>query len=547
MSFPTINPSVTPSWKALEAHFEKIKNRSMNGFFKENKNRFADFHLEIDELLIDFSKNRITSETMQLLVGLAKETKLDEAIKAYFQGEKINQTEDRAVLHTALRGDLNEEVVLDGRNISEEIKASHLKMKNFSDSIINGEWTGYSGKEITDVVNIGIGGSDLGPDMVTEALKYYKTRINTHFVSNVDGDHVFDILQELNPETTLCIVVSKSFSTQETLANANSAKSWFIQNATIKNIEQHFVAVSTNLKAVEKFGIDKENIFPMWDWVGGRFSLWSTVGLSVCCAIGFSKFEELLAGAQEMDQHFQNEKFDKNIPVVLALISIWYNNFFKTETEAIVPYTQYLQKLVPYLQQASMESNGKSVDRNGDKISYQTGNVLWGSTGTNGQHAFFQLLHQGTKLIPVDFIGSKKSLHGNKRHHELLMANFFAQTEALLKGKTEAEVRLELKNQGKSEEEINRLTPYKIFDGNKPTNTILLEKLTPKNLGKILAMYEHKIFVQSVIWNIFGYDQWGVEYGKQLANNILAEWKPDQKPVEHDASTQNLLRRFRNE
>lgn len=544
MSFPSIDPSQTQAWKLLREHFEQVKNLQMNDLFAEDETRFEKFHLKLDDFLVDFSKNRITSKTFRLLLDLAEETKLRNAIEAYFEGEKINQTENRAVLHTALRSDLKKEILFEGKNISAAIKKSHEQMAEFSDAVINGEWKGYSGKAITDVVNIGIGGSDLGPQLVVEALKHYKTRLNTHFISNVDGDHVFDTLQELNPETTLCIVVSKSFTTQETLANANSAKSWFTENTAITNIEQHFVAVSTNINAVEKFGIDKANIFPMWDWVGGRFSLWSTVGLSICCAIGFSKFEALLNGAREMDQHFHEAKLEENIPVVLALISIWYNNFFQTETEAIVPYTQYLEKLAPYLQQASMESNGKTMDRNGKKINYQTGNILWGATGTNAQHAFFQLIHQGTKLIPVDFIGFKKPLHGNQKHHELLMANFFAQTEALLKGKTAAEAKKELETTDKTPEEIERLAPFKIFEGNKPTNTILIEKLTPKNLGKLLALYEHKIFVQGAIWNIFSYDQWGVEYGKQLANGILEEWKTERK-LSHDASTAGLLQKFR--
>lgn len=546
MPLPTIDPTKTKAWTALESHFEAIKNEQMNAFFEKDKNRFERFHIEFDDLLIDFSKNRIDEKTFDLLLELAEETGLKAAISAYFDGETINQTEKRAVLHTALRAGFDEKIRLNGKAIkaiTEEIKASHKQMKTFSDAVINGEWKGYSGKEISDVVNIGIGGSDLGPQMVTEALQHYKTHIKTHFVSNVEGDHVFDILQGLNPETTLVIVVSKSFSTQETLANAQSAKSWFVENTAITNIEKHFVAVSSNLKAVQKFGIDKDNIFPMWDWVGGRFSLWSSVGLSICCAIGFSKFEALLEGAHEMDVHFRTEKFSKNMPVVLALLSIWYNNFFKTETEAIVPYTQYLTKLVPYLQQASMESNGKSVDRNGEKVDYQTGNILWGSTGTNAQHAFFQLIHQGTKLIPTDFIGVKKPLHGNQKHHRLLMANFFAQTEALLKGKTEAEVKKELQSKGKTEAEINQLSAYKVFEGNKPSNTILLDKLTPKSLGKLIALYEHKIFVQGIVWNIFSYDQWGVEYGKQLANGILEEWKVGERG-EHDASTDNLLKKL---
>lgn len=529
----------------LVSHFEEMKDVEMKDLFTD-ENRFSDFHSRLQGMLVDFSKNRISSKTMELLLKLAEESKLKEAIGAYFEGQKINKTENRAVLHTALRSPSNKTFLLDGINISEEIAASHEKMRTFSEAVISGDWKGYSGKAITDIINIGIGGSDLGPQMVATALKHYKTRLNVHFISNVDGDHVFDVLQELNPETTLCIVVSKSFSTQETLANANTAKSWFIENTAVQNIEKHFVAVSTNLRAVEKFGIDKENIFPMWDWVGGRFSLWSPVGLSICCAIGFRRFQELLDGAAVMDEHFRSAEPSKNIPTVLALISIWYNNFFGCETEAVISYSQSLEKLSAYLQQASMESNGKSIDRNGIRIEYQTGNIIWGSTGTNSQHAFFQLVHQGTKLIPCDFIGFKKPLHGNKKHHDLLMSNFFAQTEALMQGKSENDVRKELEKQGKAEEEIEKLLPYKVFEGNKPSNTILIDKLTPENLGMLLAMYEHKIFVQGIIWNIFSFDQWGVEYGKQLANNILKEWKSGEKS-DHDSSTENLLKAFRGE
>jgi glucose-6-phosphate isomerase len=543
MPFPSVNPVKTNAWKALQAHFEEIRSVLVNDLFDKDKERFEKSSLKSDGVLVDFSKNRITSETMDLLLKLAEETKLEEAIQAFFSGEKINQTENRAVLHSALRN-TGKDIFLDGKNISEKIKKSHRQMKSFSDALINGSWKGYSGKEITDVVNIGIGGSDLGPRMVVEALKHEKTRLNLHFISNIDGDHVFDVLEGLNPETTLFIVVSKSFSTQETLTNAKTAKSWFTENTAITNIEKHFVAVSTNIDAVEKFGIDKDNIFPMWDWVGGRFSLWGTAGLSICCAIGFGKFEELLSGAESMDKHFRESDFKENIPVMLALLGIWYANFFKAETEAVVPYNQSLEKLVPYLQQASMESNGKSVDRNGDKVAYQTGSVVWGAPGTNAQHAFFQLLHQGTKLVPVDFIGFKKSLHGNQKHHKILMANFFAQTEALLKGKTTEEARQELQQQGKSEEEIEKLLPYKTFEGNKPSTTILFEKLSPENLGKLIAMYEHKIFVQGVLWNIFSFDQWGVEYGKQLAKNILSDFDSKGNVSNHDASTDGLLREF---
>lgn len=545
MSLPTINPEETESWKKLKTHFQQVKNLEMKELF-ENEDRFSKFHLSLPGFLIDFSKNRITEETLDLLLKLAEETQLKKAIQAYFGGDPINQTENRSVLHTVLRSSSNKNSFVEGINISEEIKISHKKMKAFSEAVINGDWKGYSGKPITDVVNIGIGGSDLGPQMVVEALKHYKTHLNIHFISNVDGDHVFEVLQKLNPETTLCIVVSKSFTTQETLANANTAKSWFIENTAIQNIEKHFVAVSTNLTAVGKFGIDQKNVFPMWDWVGGRFSLWGTVGLSICCAINFQNFEDLLKGAEKMDKHFETEKLSQNIPVVLALISIWYNNFFKCKTEAIVPYSQALEKLAPYLQQASMESNGKSVDRNGVPVTYETGTVIWGSTGTNAQHAFFQLIHQGTKLIPTDFIGFKKSLHGNRKHHDLLMSNFFAQTEALMKGKSKEAVCEEMRAQGKTFDEIENLAAFKVFEGNKPTNTFLIDKLTPESLGMLIAMYEHKIFVQGAIWNIFSFDQWGVEYGKQLAKNIFNDLKFEGEISKHDSSTENLIREFKN-
>lgn len=541
MSFPSINPTQTHAWKALKNHFEEMRAVLMKEMFEQDTQRFEKMSIHSEGIFFDYSKNRITPETLDLLVKLAEQTKLKDAIEAFFFGKKINKTENRAVLHTALRGG-EEDFILDGKNISQEIKKSHQKMKSFSDAVINGSWKGYSGKEITDVVNIGIGGSDLGPQMVVEALKTEKTRLNLHFISNIDGDHIYETLQNLNPETTLFIVVSKSFSTQETLTNARTAKSWFTENTAITNIEKHFVAVSTNINAVEKFGIDKANIFPMWEWVGGRFSLWSPVGLSICCAIGFGKFEELLSGAKNMDAHFRNSDFRENIPVLMALLGIWYTNFFHAETEAVVPYSQALEKLVPYLQQASMESNGKSVDRNGKKVAYKTGSIVWGAVGTNSQHAFFQLLHQGTTMVPVDFIGFKKSLHGNQKHHKILMANFFAQTEALLKGKTFAEAERELEIE--ATEETEKLLPYKVFSGNKPSTTILLEKLTPENLGKLIAMYEHKIFVQGVIWNIFSFDQWGVEYGKQLAKNILQELESKENTSSHDPSTAGLLKEF---
>ena len=495
-------------------------------------------------LLNDFSKNRITEETMQLLLQLSEEVNLKEAIQKYFDGDAINQTEGRAVLHTALRAKKSDTVLVDGKNVIEEVYEVKEKIKDFTESIISGNKKGHTGKAFTDVVNIGIGGSDLGPAMVTEALKFYKNHLKLHFVSNVDGDHVYEVLKELDPETTLFVVVSKTFTTQETLSNATTIKKWFLKNATQADVAKHFAAVSTNAKAISDFGIDSENVFPMWDWVGGRFSLWSAVGLSVALAVGFENFDALLEGANDMDEHFKNEDFDKNLPVVLALLSVWYNNFHGAETEAIIPYTQYLSRFSAYLQQGIMESNGKSVDRNGSPIDYQTGTIIWGEPGTNSQHAFFQLIHQGTKLIPADFIGFKDSLHGDTDHHSKLMANFFAQTEALMNGKTGDEVRKELEGKNITEAELKKLLPFKIFNGNNPTNTILINKLTPKSLGALIALYEHKIFVQGVVWNIFSYDQWGVELGKQLAGNTLKDILGSEIS-NHDSSTLQLLHLFK--
>ncbi|MBT0608432.1 glucose-6-phosphate isomerase [Aequorivita echinoideorum] len=514
--FPKIDPTKTEAWQALQHHFLELKDVKMQQLFAEDKERANRFSLAWEDFYIDFSKNRIASKTLDLLLNLADEVKLKEAIEAQFNGEKINETENREVLHTALR---------DFKNEKPEVTEALQKMNLFSSEIINGTHVGYTGKAITDVVNIGIGGSDLGPDMVTEALQFYKNHLNTHYISNVDGDHVKEILKKINPETTLFIIVSKTFTTQETLTNAQTVRKWFLNTATEKDIEKHFVAVSTNLKAVTDFGISEENIFPMWDWVGGRFSLWSAVGLSTCCAIGYPNFELLLKGANKMDVHFKNSEFKTNIPVVLALLSIWYNNFFKAESEAVIPYSQYLTKLVPYLQQAIMESNGKSVDRNGSNVEYQTGTIVWGSTGTNAQHAFFQLIHQGKKLIPADFIVFAESLHGNSDHQNKLLANCFAQTEALLMGTFDTEV------------ENN----FKKFEGNKPTNTILIKKLTPENLGSLIALYEHKIFVQGVIWNIFSYDQWGVELGKKLAKQTLLEIESRNPSKSENTSTRNLI------
>ena len=520
MALKSINPTTTNSWQKLTNHFNANKNINIKNLFSSDEKRAENFSIQFDDLLVDFSKNRITQETIDLLVDLANEVDLKDAINKQFSGEVINETENRAVMHTALRSSSNHEIVIDGENIKPQIQSALKSIEIFCDEVISGKWKGFTGKEITDVVNIGIGGSDLGPDMVVEALQYYKNRLTTHFVSNIDGDHVSETIRKLNPETTLFVIVSKTFTTQETITNANTLRNWFLKSASEKDIAKHFVAVSTNLEAVENFGIDKNNIFPMWNWVGGRFSLWSAVGLSIALSVGFDNFKSLLNGAEEMDLHFKNEDFNQNIPVILALLSIWYNNFYEAESEAILPYTQYLTKLAPYLQQATMESNGKSVDRNGDVVSYETGTIVWGSTGTNMQHAFMQLVHQGTKLIPADFIGYKESLYGLTDHHKKLMANYNAQMDALAYGKTKEEVHLELKFSGNTDK-ISKLLPFKIFEGNKPSNKILFDKLTPTSLGKLIAMYEHKIFVQGILWNIYSYDQFGVELGKELAKKLL--------------------------
>ena len=521
MALPKINPTKTEAWKKLSDHFKDNKDINIKNLFKE-ANRKEAFSVQLNDLNVDFSKNRITKETLSLLVDLAKEVGLKQAIEAQFSGEIINATEGRAVLHTALRSTSEEPVFIDGKDIKPKIQTTLRKIRSFSNKVISGKWKGYTGKSITDVVNIGIGGSDLGPDMVVESLKFYKNHLNTHFVSNIDGDHVSEIIKNLNPETTLFVIVSKTFTTQETITNAETIKNWFLKSATIFDIPKHFVAVSTNLEAVDSFGIDKSNVFPMWNWVGGRFSLWSAVGLSISLSVGFDNYRALLDGAEEMDIHFRNEDFDKNIPVILALISVWYNNFYKAETEAVLPYSQYLSKLPSYLQQAIMESNGKGVDRNGNKIDYETGTIVWGSTGTNMQHAFMQLVHQGTKLIPSDFIGYKESLYGLTDHHKKLMANYNAQMDALAFGKTKEEVHLELKFSG-DEDKINQLLPFKVFEGNRPSNAILFDKLTPQSLGKLIALYEHKIFTQGILWNIYSYDQFGVELGKELAKKLLKQ------------------------
>ena len=537
MALNSINPTQTKAWSKLATHFETIKESQMKTWFKENPNRAEEFTIKWEDFYVDFSKNRITSETLELFKELAQELNLQDAISKYFGGDVINQTEGRSVLHTALRSPADVEVILDGANVMPEIYKVKALIKTFSDAIINGTKKGYTNKPFTDVVNIGIGGSDLGPAMVVDSLSFYGNHLRPHYVSNVDGDHVNEILKFLDPETTLFVIVSKTFTTQETLSNATTIKDWFLKHGTQSDVAKHFVAVSTNTAKVEAFGIETSNIFPMWDWVGGRFSLWSAVGLSISLAVGYENFDSLLKGAHKMDTHFKEEKFETNIPVVLAFLSVWYNNFFKAESEAIIPYTQYLNQFATYLQQAIMESNGKSIDRSGDKVAYQTGNLIWGEPGTNSQHAFFQLIHQGTKLIPADFIGFTKSLHGNLDHHDKLISNFLAQTEALLNGKSKAEVL--------SEGTKAAIVPFKVFEGNKPTNTIFIKQLTPESLGKLIAMYEHKIFVQGVVWNVFSYDQFGVELGKQLASKILNEFDSN-TIVNHDASTSNLLSYYKN-
>lgn len=543
MLLKNTDPTQTASWQKLRNHFQDIQSADMKSMFAADNKRAEKFHLQWEDFLLDYSKNRINQETVDLLLGLAQDVDLKSAITAYFSGEIINKTENRAVLHTALRAPNSAKIFVDGQNIVPEVYDVKAKMKVFCDEIINGKRLGYTGKPFTDVVNIGIGGSDLGPAMVVEALQFYQNHLKLHFVSNIDGDHVHEILKQINPETTLFVIVSKTFTTQETLTNSETIREWFLQTAQTENIAQHFVAVSSNIANVSAFGISPDNIFPMWDWVGGRFSLWSAVGLSIALAVGYENFDQLLVGANEMDNHFENSDFDKNMPVILALLSIWYNNFFESESEALIPYAQSLQKLAPYLQQGIMESNGKSVDRNGKLVNYQTGTIIWGEPGTNSQHAFFQLMHQGTKLIPTDFVGFLKPLYGNENHHNKLMSNFFAQTEALLNGKTEAQVREEFVASNLDNSKANFLAPFKVFAGNKPTNTLLISKLTPKSLGSLIAMYEHKIFVQGVIWNIFSYDQWGVELGKQLANSILKEIE-SKKPLHHDSSTTFLLEYF---
>jgi glucose-6-phosphate isomerase len=544
---PKINPTATDAWRSLQAHFLEIKNVHLKELFKSDHARFSKFSVVGQDIVFDYSKNVITEQTIQLLLQLANECRLREAINSMFEGEKINETENRAVLHTALRNLSKEPVYAEGKDVMPDVRKVLKQMKNFCDRVHEGKWRGYTGKRIKYVVNIGIGGSDLGPLMVTEALKpYWLEDMQTHFVSNVDGSHIAEVLKKIKPERTLFLIASKTFTTQETMTNAFTAREWFLEHAVDeKHIPKHFVALSTNEAEVVKFGIDKKNMFRFWDWVGGRYSLWSAIGLSIALTIGYKNFEELLAGAYDADQHFKANSFDQNIPVLMALIGVWYTNFFGAETEAILPYDQYLHRFAAYFQQGNMESNGKSVDRNGEEVEYSTGPIIWGEPGTNGQHAFYQLIHQGTRMIPCDFIAPAKSHNPAGDHHQKLMSNFFAQTEALMNGKTEEEVTKELEKAGMNNEAIAKLLPYKVFAGNKPTNSFLIRKVTPFTLGQLIAFYEHKIFVQGVIWNIYSFDQWGVELGKQLANKIMPELKDDQKLSSHDSSTNNLINIFK--
>ena len=551
--FPKINFTKTEAYKNLAQHFGSFSGLSSNSekndlraLFAADPARFEKFSITFEDILLDYSKNRITAETKALLVQLAKECGLEEAMAAMFSGERINVTENRPVLHTALRNQSDQPVYVDGKDVMPDVKRVLAQMKAFTEKIISGEWKGYTGKEITDVVNIGIGGSDLGPVMVTEALKAYKTRLNVHFVSNVDGTHIAETLKAVDPETTLFLIASKTFTTQETMANAHTAKDWFLASGALQeDVAKHFAALSTNTEAVRAFGIDTQNMFEFWDWVGGRYSLWSAIGLSISLAIGFDNFEELLKGAYDADVHFKETSFESNIPVILALLGVWYNNFFQAESHAILPYDQYLHRFAAYFQQGDMESNGKYVDRNGQQVDYQTGPIIWGEPGTNGQHAFYQLIHQGTKLIPCDFIAPANSLNPIGNHHQLLLSNFFAQTEALMNGKTEEEVVAEFKKAGKSDQEIEALKAYKVFEGNRPTNSILFKIMTPRTLGRLIAFYEHKIFVQGVIWNIYSFDQWGVELGKQLANQILPELSDANTVTSHDSSTNGLINAYK--
>jgi len=547
MPLPKTNPSQTKAYKALQEHYKNISAKKINSLFEEDENRFEKFSIEWNNFLVDYSKNYIDDETKKLLLQLANECNLKQAIEAMFNGDAINETEQRAVLHTALRNRSNTPIIVDGEDVMPNVNKVLAHMNFFTNNIHKGTWKGFSGKAITDVVNIGIGGSDLGPVMVCEALKAYKVEhINVHFVSNVDATHIAETLKKLNAETTLFIIASKTFTTQETMANASTAKDWFMKFAKDEaHIKKHFVALSTNTKAVENFGIDPKNMFQFWDWVGGRYSLWSAIGLSICCAIGYENFEELLLGAHTMDEHFRTTEFENNIPVMSAMIGVWYTNFFDAASVAVLPYDQYLHRFSAYLQQGDMESNGKSIDRNGQKVNYKTGPIIWGEPGTNGQHAFYQLIHQGTQFIPSDFIAVAQSHNPTGEHHNYLMSNFFAQTEALMNGKNYDTAYAELLAAGKTEIEAKTLAPYKVFEGNKPTTSILIQQITPFNLGVLIAMYEHKIFVQGIIWNVFSFDQWGVELGKQLSNKITPELQNESKISSHDSSTNGLINAYK--
>jgi glucose-6-phosphate isomerase len=545
---PRINPTNTQAWFLLKKHHEEeMSRRHMRDLFAADPERFKKFSIVFEDFLFDYSKNIISQKTLQLLLQLAEDCKLSEAIHEMFAGIRINETENRAVLHTALRNFSDSAILVEGKDIMPQIKKVQKQMKDFCQKIHSGNWKGYTGKKISTIVNIGIGGSDLGPFMVTEALKpYWIEGIQTYFVSNVDGTHIAETLKRLDPEVTLFLVASKTFTTQETMTNALTARDWFLESAKDqKLVAKHFVALSTNEKEVTAFGIDKENMFAFWDWVGGRYSLWSAIGLSIALTIGYENFEQLLKGAHSVDEHFRKEKFDKNIPVLMALIGIWYTNFFGAQSETILPYDQYLHRFAAYLQQGNMESNGKSIDRSGNPVNYATGPVIWGEPGTNGQHAFYQLIHQGTLMIPCDFIAPAMSHNKIGDHHEKLMSNFFAQTEALMNGKSENEVKVEFMKANLPDADIKKLAPFKIFEGNKPTNSILIKEVTPYTLGSLIAMYEHKIFVQGIIWNIFSFDQWGVELGKQLANKILPELKGEEAVLSHDPSTNGLINSYK--
>jgi glucose-6-phosphate isomerase len=545
--FPKINPTITAAWNLLEQHALEMKQVHMKELFTKDADRFKKYAYYLNDLVFDFSKNIINDDSLKLLLQLANECKLKEAVEAMFNGDLINETEQRSVLHIALRNFSRKPIYAEGRNVMDDVSKVQEQMKSFCQKVHTGEWKGYSGKKIKYIVNIGIGGSDLGPFMVTEALKpYWVEGIQAYFVSNVDATHIAETLKKVNAEETLFLIASKTFTTQETMTNAHTAREWFLRSAKEEqHVAKHFVALSTNEKEVTKFGIDKQNMFAFWDWVGGRYSLWSAIGLSIALTIGFENFEQLLRGAHDVDQHFRSTEFEKNIPVLMALISIWYINFFGAQTEAILPYDQYLHRFAAYFQQGNMESNGKTVDRNGEQVDYQTGPIIWGEPGTNGQHAFYQLIHQGTVLIPCDFIATAQTHNPISDHHQKLLSNFFAQTEALMNGKSEEEVENELIKQGKNDEEIASLAPFKIFPGNRPTNSILVKKITPHSLGELIALYEHKIFVQGAIWNIFSFDQWGVELGKQLANKILPELENEEPISSHDVSTNGLINAYK--